>query len=227
MSGVEEKSLKYQVSEEHIKSAPWTNTTLGALADYINGFAFKPSDWSERGTLIVRIAQMTNSDASADYFNGTLPEAFRINDGDLLFSWSATLLAQIWNRGPAYLNQHIYKVLPKPGVDKGFLYQLLNFEVEQMVRQTHGTTMTHIKRSELLPYRVCIPNSEEQVQIAAILDTIDAAIEKSEALVAKLKQVRAGMLHDLLTCGVDGNGESRRPPEIASSFYKQVVLYVE
>ena len=130
MTGVEEKYLKYQVSGGHIKSASWTNTTLGALADYINGFAFKPSDWSERGTLIVRIAQMTNRDTDADYFTGTLPESFKINDGDLLFSWSARLLAQIWNRGPAYLNQHIYKVNPKPGVDKYFLNQLLNFEVE-------------------------------------------------------------------------------------------------
>ncbi len=55
------------------------------------------------------------------------------------------------------------------------------------------------------------PEPSEQQRIAHVLDTVDEAIAKSEAVIAKLKQVRAGMLHDLLTCGLDENGELRDP----------------
>jgi len=69
-------------------------------------------------------------------------------------------------------------------------------------------------------YRFEIPEiaCAEQVRVAEILDTLDAAIEKSEALIAKLKQVRAGILHDLLTCGVDESGEIRDPHQHPKQF---------
>jgi type I restriction enzyme S subunit len=63
----------------------------------------------------------------------------------------------------------------------------------------------------LLNTEVCIPSLPEQFCIAAVLDTIDEAIAKTEAVIAKLKQVRAGLLHDLLTRGLDENGQLRDP----------------
>ena len=71
--------------------------------------------------------------------------------------------------------------------------------------------MRHIKRADLLPYRVKLPKAAEQSRIAAVLDTVDEAIAKTEAVIAKLKQVRAGLLHDLLTRGLDENGQLRDP----------------
>jgi len=82
----------------------WQDTTLGALAEYMNGYPFKPRDWTTIGLPIVRIAQMTDESVASDYYANPLPSTYRIDSGDLLFSWSATLLALIWRRGPAYLN---------------------------------------------------------------------------------------------------------------------------
>jgi type I restriction enzyme S subunit len=189
----------------------WQNTTLGALADYINGYAFKPRDWQPSGLPIVRIAQMTDPSEGFDYYPHSLPEKYRIDTGDLLFSWSATLAAVIWQRGPAYLNQHIYKVVPRDGTDKWFLHHLLNHLIEKLAGYTHGTTMRHIKRSDLIPFPVSIPEKPEQSNIGKVLDAADEAIAKAEAVNVKLRQVRAGMLHDLLTRGLDENGQIRDP----------------
>ncbi len=189
----------------------WTATTLGQLAAYINGYPFKPEDWGKRGLPIIRIAQMTDPAAGSDRYSGTVSDRYLIDDGDLLFSWSATLMTLIWDRGPAYVNQHLFKVVPQGGTDLSFLHHLLDFKLEALAGQTHGTTMKHIKRSDLLPFPVVIPATEEQHWIAEILDTLDAAIRRTEKLIAKLQQMKQGLLHDLLTRGIDDNGEVRDP----------------
>ena len=74
-----------------------------------------------------------------------------------------------------------------------------------------STGVPSLNRNFVHPIFIACPPIFEQCQIAAVLDCVDAAIEKSEALIAKLRQVRAGMLHDLLTCGVDEKGEIRDP----------------
>jgi len=199
------------MSEVSAYPSDWRATTLGALADYVNGYPFKPRDWTTVGLPIVRIAQMTDVTVAFDYFADPLPPDYRIDSGDLLFSWSATLTALIWQRGPAYLNQHIYKVIPKNGSNLGFLHHLLNQLIDPLANQSHGTTMKHITRGDLLPYPVTVPPLAEQSRIAAVLDTVDEAIAKTEAVIAKLKQVRAGLLHDLLTRGLDENGQLRDP----------------
>ena len=189
----------------------WEATSFGAVADFINGYAFKPLDWSKFGLPIIRIAQMLNADTATDHYEGELPNAYRIDDGDLLFSWSATLATVMWTRGPAWLNQHLFKVVPKTGNSARFLHHLIDFHIESLAAQSHGTTMRHIKRKDLLSYPVLRPNRTEQSRIAAVLDTVDEAIAKTEAVIAKLKQIRAGLLHDLLTHGLDEHGQLRDP----------------
>ncbi len=150
-------------------SAPsdWEDTSFGAIAEFINGYAFKPADWSRFGLPIVRIEQMLNSLAGSDYYGGQLPDQFRIDNGSLLFSWSATLATVIWERGPAWLNQHLFKVVPKRDNRVRFLHHLVDFHIERLVGQSHGTTMRHIKRTDLLSHRVKLPKPVEQACIAA------------------------------------------------------------
>jgi type I restriction enzyme S subunit len=84
--------------------------------------------------------------------------------------------------------------------------------------QAHGTTMRHIKRSDLLPFAVDLPPLLEQRQIAEILDTLDEAIRRTEQIIAKLKQIKRGLVHDLLTRGIDENGELRDPERHPQQF---------
>ena len=97
-------------------------STLGDVADYINGRAFKPTEWESTGKPIIRIQNLTNSSTEINRTTGTFEEKYLVRSGDLLFAWSASLGAYIWNGENGWLNQHIFKVIPKEGVSKKYLY---------------------------------------------------------------------------------------------------------
>ena len=80
---------------------------LGDIATYINGYAFKPTDWSSEGVPIIRIQDLTQSHTNPNYFSGDIDKKYLVKNGDLLVSWAATLDAFIWTREDAWLNQHI------------------------------------------------------------------------------------------------------------------------
>ena len=100
-------------------------TTLGDVADYINGRAFKPTEWESTGKPIIRIQNLTNSSTEVNRTTGTFEDKYLVRSGDLLFAWSASLGAYIWNGENGWLNQHIFKVIPKEGVSKKYLYYYL------------------------------------------------------------------------------------------------------
>jgi type I restriction enzyme S subunit len=152
---------------------------------------------------------MRDPGAAANLYDGPLPDRFKVVAGDLLLSWSATLLAMIWDRPPAWVNQHIFKVVPRPTIDPSYLHHLLAAALDELGGRSHGTTMKHVKRSDLLPFRVWVAPASEQPSIGRILDTADEAIRSTERLTAKLEQMQLGLLDDLLTRGIDENGELR------------------
>lgn len=203
----------------------WQRRSLSSLGEYENGFAFSELHWSEHGLPIVRIAQITGSQGIVDRYPGRLPTTFRIDSGDLIFSWSGTLAVVRWGGGPAWLNQHLFKVVPAASVEKSLLFHLLLASVAEMNKRTHGSTMKHIKRGELREFFVSLPvDGGEQRKLAQILDTLDATIQETDAIIAKLKVVKQGLLHDLLTRGIDANGELRPPCSEAPHLYKLSAL---
>ena len=203
----------------------WEQTNLAGLADYVNGFAFNESYWSAEGLPIVRIAQITGSQGIVDRYQGPLPDTYRLDDGDLIFSWSGTLAVVRWHAGPAWLNQHLFKVVPRQGVDRDLLFHLLQASVAEMNKRTHGSTMKHIKRGELREFSVSLPvDAAEQQALAEVLNTLDTTIRQTEAIIEKLKLVKQGLLHDLLTRGIDANGELRPPQSQAPHLYKDSPL---
>ena len=199
----------------------YKRTSLSNLADYINGMAFKPSDWKDEGVKIIRIEQLNNPKGDYDYFQGYFPESNAIDNEDLIFSWSATLKVVIWKYGKGVLNQHLFKVIPYTNTDKYFLHQLLDYHMDKLAESSHGSTMKHIKREELDKYKVEVPaNKQEQSKIADILSTCDEVIEKAEETIEKYKQIKAGMMQDLFTRGLDENGKLRPTYAQASDLYK-------
>lgn len=190
----------------------WSLQPLSALAHYYNGRAFKPEDWSSEGLPIIRIAQINNKNTDLDYYAGDdVSDKNRIINGDLLFSWSATLTALIWNRGDAVLNQHIFKVEEKAGVDRKYLHQVILNSIEPLADYSHGSTMKHIKKGVLDEYCVGTPPLSEQQKIATILSSVDDVIEKTCAQINKLKDLKTGMMQELLTKGI-GHTEFKDSP---------------
>lgn len=205
--------------------ANWVSNTLINIADYHNGGAFKPKDWIEDGLPIIRIEQLNKADAETDKYGGALLPNNFIDTGDLIFSWSATLKVVIWNRGPGALNQHLYKVVPKQGISRLMLLHILDFNMSKLAGQSQGSTMKHVTRKELSRFKVVYPKRElEQQKVATILGAIDQAIEKTEALIEKYQQIKAGLMHDLFTRGIGADGKLRPTREQAPELYKQTTI---
>ena len=202
----------------------WPLYALSDIAHYHNGFAFKPKDWSEDGVRIIRIEQLNNPDGPYDRFTGTYPSINHIDDGDLIFSWSATLKVLIWKHGSCVLNQHLFRVDEKEGFDKQYIYYILDYHMDSLAGSSHGSTMKHIKRGELQKYRVPIPSPNKQKKIAIILQTIDRAIAHTEALIEKYHQIKAGLMHDLFTRGIGADGKLRPTREEAPELYQESAI---
>lgn len=128
----------------------------------------------------------------------------------------------------ATINEHLFLLRGKPDrLAQSFLYRILVSEHGQRTvrAKISGSAQPGLKSDFIRHFPVFVPNATvEQSRIAAVLDTVDAAIAKTEAVIAKLKQVRAGLLHDLLTRGLDENGQLRPPPAEAPHLYKDSPL---
>lgn len=171
----------------------WQWVELGEVAEYINGRAFKPDEWTESGLPIIRIQNLNSSNATFNYFEGKVDAHHRVNPGDLLISWSASLDAFIWKGDTAVLNQHIFKVIENSGVIlRDYLYFAAREAMNEIRTQVHGATMQHITKPEFTRIRIPLPPLHEQKRIAAILNEHMAAVERARtAAEEQLKAAKA------------------------------------
>ena len=114
---------------------------------------------------------------------------------------------------PFTTNQDLKTLAPGAGIWPRFAFHTLSFLGPQVITRAvkTGTTVESVDLRTFLAMPIFLPLEEEQQCIAEILDAADEAIRKTEALVAKLKQMKAGLLHDLLTRGLDDDGQLRDP----------------
>lgn len=163
---------------------------LGDIATYINGFAFKPSDWSDQGLPIIRIQDLTGNSYQANHYNGKYDTKYEVVPGDVLISWSASLGIYVWQGEKALLNQHIFKVVfDKIDVDKSFFIHQLESILEKAKGDAHGATMKHLTKPvfDALPFY--LPSKEKQVQIATELNTVCKLIEQRKEQISKLDEL--------------------------------------
>ena len=131
---------------------------FSAVADFVNGYAFKPTDWGQEGIPIIKIKELKEGvTPQTPRYTGMLPSKYAVADGDLLFSWSADLDAYLWAGGSGWLNQHLFKVVPHPPLTKTILFFWLKHAMHEFRARAAGTTMRHIKRSALDQVMLVVP----------------------------------------------------------------------
>jgi type I restriction enzyme S subunit len=185
------------------KQHAWPVYRLGDVARYINGAAFKPSDWRFEGLPIIRIQNLTNPDAPFNRYAGKLEDKFRVDNGDLLVSWSATLDVFRWQRGPAWLNQHIFHVVEDRSlISRDYLALAIKHALAELQAQTHGTTMLHIKRKPFEDTRIPVPPLSEQQRLVARVEELIGHLEKArqtrKAALAQAEDIFAASIVSLL-----------------------------
>ena len=192
-----------KISTEEQRRLPegWRWGTVNETGRYINGVAFKPTDWGKEGVPIIRIQNLTDPDKPLNRTTRKVDSIYRIEPGDMMVSWSATLDAFIWDREPSLLNQHIFKVVPDETVTvKRFLFYLLKLAIVEMIKSEHlhGSTMKHINRGPFLAHRVPIPPLKQQRRIVAEIEKqftrLEAGVGALRRVQANLKRYRAAVL---------------------------------
>ena len=162
-------------------SDDWVETTLGDVADFTNGYPFKPAQLQGSSLPVIRIKQLLDVTAETDFTDVEVPERNLISDGDLIFSWSGTLASRFWNRGPAALNQHLFRVSPKDDNDLGWIHYALDAAIEDLSQKTHGTTMKHVTKKVLESHSVVRPPLPVQRRIVDLMTHLDAHIANLQA----------------------------------------------
>ena len=169
---IEENEIPFKIPKS------WEWCRVGTVAEYVNGLAFKPEDWETSGLPIIRIQNLTDYNKPLNYTTKIFDDKFKVENGDLLFSWSATLDSFIWKGQTAWLNQHIFKVNPRVGIFKGYLYYALKAIVSNLSDITHGLTMKHLTRGVFENYSFPLPPLAEQKRIVAKIEEVFKEIDK-------------------------------------------------
>jgi type I restriction enzyme S subunit len=147
------------------------------------------------------------------------PEAVVCEPTDILMLWDGERSGLCSKGLQGAIGSTVARLRPRGGIDGGYLYHQLTRYFPWIQARRTGTGVPHVPKDLARILWVPLPNDEEQQRrISEVLDTLDEAILKTEAVIAKLKQIRAGLLHDLLTRGIDENGELRDPIAHAEQF---------
>ena len=152
-----------------------------------------------------------------------------LSEGDVILTKDGTIgrVARVDSLpGKATINGTMMLVRPKREIDYRFLYHVLNgYKFKKLIEdKVSGSSIPHIFQRDMVTLPISFPPLQHQVQLAAVLDTLDVAIHETEAIIAKLKAVKQGLLHDLLTRGIEANGELRPQQAEAPHLYKESPL---
>ena len=180
----------------------WEYKKLGEVATFLNGYAFKPENWSKHGLKIIRIQNLTDATASYNCFDGDIDPKYIVRNGDLLISWSATLGAFLWDNDDALLNQHIFKtIFDKSDIDKYYLKYCVISKLEEMAKKSHGVTMRHITKKDfdntIIPY----PSISDQQRIVAELDCLNEMIAVKQEQLKEFDKLAQSIFYDMFGKG--------------------------
>lgn len=166
---------------------------IGDLCDFENGNGFSPNDWRDDGLPIIRI-QNLNGSRKFNYFGGTPNQSWIVEPGELLFAWAGvkgvSFGPTIWGGPRGVLNQHIYRIRAKEGVDKTWLHYALRYVTDSIESKAHGfkTSLVHVRKSDITGATVVLPSYPEQKKIAAMMSKWDQAENVLTRLVGKKAQ---------------------------------------
>lgn len=160
----------------------WVQTSIGTIADLVNGRAFKPSDWGTKGLPIIRIQNLNRQDTPFNHFPGDVDNRHLVRDGDLLFAWSGTpgtsFGAHIWRGPESVLNQHIFNVrVDSEAINREFFRAAINHTLDQQIAKAHGGAgLRHVTKAAFEATPIVLPPLAEQNRIVDRLNAYEQRI---------------------------------------------------
>ena len=186
----------------------WKVGNLLDIADYLNGLAmqkFRPTE-NEIGLPVLKIKELRQGfcDNSSELCSPNVKREYVVDDGDVIFSWSGSLLVDFWCGGKCGLNQHLFKVTSEK-FEKWFYYSWTKHYLNKFVAVAadKATTMGHIKRDELEKAEVVIPSSIDYQKIGKVLSPIYDLIIQNRIENTRLAAIRDALLPKLMSGEID------------------------
>lgn len=182
----------------------WKVGKLSDIADYLNGLAmqkFRPLE-DEEGLPVLKIKELRQGcydEISELCSPSKVKPEYIIHDGDVIFSWSGSLLVDIWCGGTCGLNQHLFKVTSQT-YEKWFYYLWTKHHLDRFIflAADKATTMGHIKREELDKAEVVIPDDKTYQNLTSVIKPFIDEIINNRIENRKLSQIRDGLLPKLM-----------------------------
>lgn len=198
---------------------------IGTQLKLTSGFPFASSNFSNEGFPLIRIRDVLTSQTET-YYQGLFLPGYIIKKGDILVGMDGEFHVARWRGVDALLNQRVLKVEVQNEslVVLDFLFHWLGPFIKKVNDITAATTVKHLSTKDLTKAKAFFPEVKAQKKIAAILTATDTAIEKTEALISKYQQIKAGLMHDLFTRGVLPNGKLRPTREQAPEHYQETAI---
>ncbi len=202
-----------EFEESELGSIPkdWKVVSLSGIADYINGLAmqkYRPTD-GESGLPVLKIKELGQgfTDDSSELCSPSLiGSKYIIDDGDIIFSWSGTLMVKVWCGGKCGLNQHLFVVEPKD-YPEWFVYLWTKHHLDNFIHiaKDKAVTMGHIKRGELDKAKVIVPDEINMATIDSIMRPLHNQIISNMKESRRLASLRDTLLPHLMSGELRGD----------------------
>ena len=181
----------------------WEIESLDQIADFMNGLACQkyPPVEGEDDLPVIKIRELRQGmSEKTDRASADVPKKYIIRNGDILFSWSGSLMVKMWSEGTGVLNQHLFKVT-SPRFPKWFYHHWTSFHLAEFSRiaADKATTMGHIKRHHLSDAKVVIPTNEVMSFASAQLEPMLSMELEFELNSFRLAKLRDALLPKLIS----------------------------
>ncbi|MYF36338.1 MAG: restriction endonuclease subunit S [Synechococcus sp. SB0678_bin_12] len=175
----------------------WGVKPLSEIASFLNGLALQkhPATSPEDSLPVIKIAELRNGiSAKTDKASRNIPKKYIVTDGDFLFSWSGSLMAQFWTGGEGALNQHLFKVT-SDHYPTWFFAGWVRFHLDEFRRiaASKATTMGHIQRSHLQAATASCPPDADLTGLGAVIDPL-----VKRGILARLESRTLAEIRDVL-----------------------------
>ena len=196
--------FNYYFIDESTKIKDCEDGSLTDIATYLNGLAmqkYRPHV-GDKGLPVLKIKELGQGscDSNSDLCSSLIKEDYIINNGDIIFSWSGTLMVDIWSGGKCGLNQHLFKVSSNK-YPKWFIYFWTNNHLDKFIRiaKDKAVTMGHIKRIELENSKVLIPNYSKMEELNKLFTPLFNSYLTKRIEIKELEKIRDSLLPKLMS----------------------------
>lgn len=183
-------------------SEDWEEKGLDEIADFLNGLPLQKYPYkSGKPMNVIKIKELNSGySENTDICSSDVPEKYIVHPGDVIFSWSGSLVVDIWKYGVGALNQHLFKVTSDKYPKWFYYYWIKNYLPEfRIIAESKATTMGHIQRGHLSEAKVLVPRDDELNTMDETLQPLIEKIERNNTQILTLQKLRDTLLPKLIS----------------------------